>query len=132
MLGKEEVLSGTERSSVVTAVELSWLCSGKATKSVQPIGRGEMHSELSTSQGYQICQPLRHSRKNLLPLAYKTSSINPLLHLRKMRSECPHILENLTKKLALWERHFMGDFETTKEISTLNRKNGFSLNRIEF
>ncbi len=42
-----------------------------------------------------------------------------LKYLRKMRSECPHMPESLAKKLALWERHFMGDFEATKEVLIL-------------
>lgn len=42
-----------------------------------------------------------------------------LKYLRKMRSECPHLPESLAKKLALWERHFMGDIEATKEVSIL-------------
>lgn len=42
-----------------------------------------------------------------------------LKHLQNMRSECPHLPESLAKKLALWERHFMGDFEATKEILIL-------------
>ena len=36
-----------------------------------------------------------------------------------MRSECPHLPESLAKKLALWERHFMGDLEATKEVLIL-------------
>jgi len=42
-----------------------------------------------------------------------------LKRLRKMRSECPHMPESLEKKLALWERHFVGDFEATKEVLIL-------------
>lgn len=42
-----------------------------------------------------------------------------LKHLRKMRSECLHMPESLAKKLTLWERHFMGDFEATKEVLIL-------------
>lgn len=42
-----------------------------------------------------------------------------LKNLRKMRKECPHLPESLAKKLDLWERHFMGDFEATKEVLIL-------------
>ena len=31
----------------------------------------------------------------------------------------PHLPESLAKKLALWERHFMGDLEATKEVLIL-------------
>lgn len=39
-----------------------------------------------------------------------------LKNLRKMRRYCPHLPESLAKKLDLWERHFMGDWEATKEL----------------
>lgn len=43
-----------------------------------------------------------------------------LKNLRKMRRYCPHIPESLAKKLDLWERHFMGDWEATKELLILH------------
>jgi len=36
-----------------------------------------------------------------------------------MRSEWPHLPESLAKKLDLWELHFMGDLEATKEVLIL-------------
>lgn len=42
-----------------------------------------------------------------------------LKYLRKMRSESPHLPESLAKKLDLWERHFLGDLEATKEVLIL-------------
>lgn len=38
-----------------------------------------------------------------------------------MRSEYPHLPESLAKKLDLWERHFLGDLEATKEVLILCR-----------
>ena len=42
-----------------------------------------------------------------------------LKYLRKMRAESPYLPESLAKKLDLWERHFMGDLEATKEVLIL-------------
>lgn len=42
-----------------------------------------------------------------------------LKYLRKMRAESPYLPESLAKKLDLWERHFMGDREATKEVLIL-------------
>lgn len=42
-----------------------------------------------------------------------------LKYLRKIRAESPYLPESLAKKLDLWERHFMGDLEATKEVLIL-------------